>query len=154
MKGGHAQPANSGPPGSVRDQAGVAERTAAAPTAATWLRISVMSFTRTKNPAWHRASNDHQGKGETKRHPQKRLKMGTIEVASAFFRGGTGKAFEFHPAGSKASQRNDEADDAGDMQHVVMTGGATMLFEHVAQTQVDAPCPKTRDQAPPESQWC
>jgi len=122
MKGGHVQSFASERPVVSRAQEGVAERSATAATAATWLRFSVISFTRTKNPSRDGTRNDHYGKGKTKGHSQKRLKMRTIEMAPAFFRCGTGKTFEFHPPGSKARQRDCEADDADDMQHIMMTG--------------------------------
>lgn len=86
MKGGQVQSFASARAVSVSDQAGVGERMASAPTAATWLRFTDISFTRTNNPAGDRASNDHHGKGKTECHSQKSLKMRTIEMASTFFR--------------------------------------------------------------------
>ena len=53
---------------SVSDQAGVAVNMATVPTAAIWQPFKYISFTRTKDPAWHRASNDHHGKGKAECH--------------------------------------------------------------------------------------
>src|SRR5947208_2229167 len=64
--------------------------------------------------------------------------MCTIEMASTFFRCGTGKASKFHQPGSKAGQRDYEANDADDMQQIRMAGRTTVLFEHVAETELDS----------------
>ena len=68
MKGGHVQVFATLSIVSVSDQAGAVERTATAPNTATWLRLNGISFTRTKNPARHRASNDYYSEDKAECH--------------------------------------------------------------------------------------
>jgi hypothetical protein len=68
MKGGHVQVFATLPAVSVSDQAGAADRTATTPSTATWLRLTDISFTRAKNPARHRASNDYYSEDKAECH--------------------------------------------------------------------------------------
>ena len=70
--------------------------------------------------------------------------MSAVERASTFFRRAPGKAFELHESRCETAYRNYQADDVDDMQHVMVAGRATMLLEHVAQTEINAPGEKTR----------
>jgi hypothetical protein len=152
-KGGHVHPLPPGAPVfSVSDHAGIAATIPSMPTTSCQ-PIDDISFTRTKDPARDRNRNDRYGEGKAKCHTQKRLKMRSIEMAATFFRCGARKASKFHPPCRKTSERNCEANDADHMQHIMMTGGTTVLFKHVTESQIEAPSGKTGDQTPPQSRW-